>query len=155
MNFNYKYRRIGTFVIDFAIINMFAQVGINIYLGIVAYLGKGTGVSISLNGALALPALWALYLVTLLVVIGVFVGYHWVCYRLIGTSLSRYFLRLHVVSTDDKPLTQSVYLRREFEKAVLCIATMGIYAFYSGAQFIAFSRAPWHDTRNHTKVIDS
>ncbi len=90
-----------------------------------------------------------------LIFIGVYVGYHWVCYRFIGTSLSRYFLRVKVVSADGSAVSQSVYLKREFEKAVLCMATLGLYAFYSGAQFLAFSRAPLHDTRNNTKVVDA
>ncbi len=153
--FGYKYRRLGTFMIDLAIIRMFAQVAMNIYLGIVTYLGQGSGVSFSINDALALPILLGLYLSVLLIFIGVYVGYHWVCYRFIGTSLSRYFLRVKVVSTDNTPVSQSVYLRREFEKAVLCVATLGLYALYSGAQFFAFSRAPLHDTRNNTQVVDA
>jgi hypothetical protein len=67
--------------------------------------------------------------------------------------LSRYFLRLKVVSTDGTELTTKRYLKREFEKAVLSIATLGVYVFFSGAQFAAFGYAPLHDKRNNTKLI--
>ena len=154
MNIAFKYRRIGSFMIDLAIVRMFAQVGIDIYLGIVAYVSKGAGVSLSPESSLALPILLLLSVIVLLVFIGVYVGYHWVCYKLLGNSLSRYFLRLKVVSTDNSVITTSRYLKRELEKIVLCVATVGVYMFYSGAQFIAFGYFPYHDKRNKTKVVE-
>ena len=155
MNIAFKYRRIGSFMIDLAIVRMFAQVGIDIYLGVVAYMSKGANVSLSPESALALPILLLLSVVVLLVFIGVYVGYHWVCYKLLGNSLSRYFLRLKVVSTDNSEVTSGCYLKRELEKIVLCVATVGVYMFYSGAQFIGFGYSPYHDKRNKTQVIES
>lgn len=153
MNFGFKYRRLGAFMIDLAIVRMFAQVGINIYLGVIAYLGQGTGMRLSLNGTWALPLLLLLMVTVMMVFIGIYIGYHWICYRLVGNSLSRYFLRLQVVSTDGEPLSVARYLKREFDKALFCLATVGIYPLYSGAQFISFGYTPWHDKRNKTKVI--
>ncbi len=106
MGFTLKYRRIGTFMIDMAIVQMFAMVGRNIYLGVIAYISKGTGMTLSLNDSIALPALLLLFIGLMLLFIGVFIGYQWICYRLLGTSLSRYLLSVQVVSTYDKPLTQ-------------------------------------------------
>lgn len=155
MNIGFKYRRIGSFMIDLAIVRMFAQVGIDIYLGVVAYLSEGAGLSLSPESWMALPILLLLSVVTLLVFIGIYVGYHWICYKLLGNSLSRYFLHLKVVSTDSREMTSRRYLKRELEKIVLCIATVGVYIFFSGAQFVAFAYLPYHDKRNKTKVVDS
>ncbi|WP_160061450.1 RDD family protein [Psychromonas sp. L1A2] len=153
MNIGFKYRRVGSFMIDLAIVRMFAQVGIDIYLGVVAYLSKGAGLSLSPESWTVLPILLLLSVVSLLVFIGIYVGYHWVCYKLLGNSLSRYFLHLKVVSTDSREMTSRRYLKRELEKIVLCIATVGVYMFYSGAQFVAFGYLPYHDKRNKTKVV--
>jgi len=155
MNIGFKYRRIGSFLIDLAIVRMFAQIGVDIYLGIVAYMSKGASVSLSPDSAFALPILLLLSVMVLLVFIGIYVGYHWLCYKLLGNSLSRYFLRLKVVTLDNQPLTSGCYLKRELDKIVLCIATVGGYLFYSGAQFIGFGYSPYHDQRNNTQVIES
>jgi len=155
MNFSFRYRRIGAFMIDLAIIKMFAQIIVDIYFGVVAYLGKGAGVSLSLHDSIALPMLLLLLITVMLVFIGTYVGYHWMCYKLLGNSLSRYFLRLKVEMTDGSPMTASCYLKREFEKAVLCIATVGGYLFFSGAQFVAFGYPPLHEKRSNTMVVES
>ena len=154
MGFKLKYRRIGTFMIDMAIVQMFAMVGRDIYLGIIAYISDGTGVMLSLNDTMALPALLLLLMGLMALFIGVFMGYQWICYRLLGTSLSRYLLSVQVVSNDDQPLTKQRYLKREFNKIYLCVATLGLYPLYSGAQYLAFSNPPWHDRSNNTTVVE-
>ncbi|KAB1181837.1 RDD family protein [Photobacterium damselae] len=153
MNFALKYKRIGTFLIDLSIVQMFVMVAQDLYLGIIAYISKGTGAKISLNDAMALPTLLALIIGIMMLFIGIYMGYHWLCFRLLGTSLSRYLLSVKVVSTDGKTLTKERYLKREFNKIYLCVATLGLYALYSGAQFLAFSHLPWHDKKNHTTVV--
>lgn len=155
MLLGFKYRRIGSFCIDMAIIKMFAQLVIQVWFGIIAYLGQGAGWSLSLNSTMTLPALLLISVMVLLLFIGTYVGYHWLCYKLLGNSLSRYFLHIKVVDNNDEPLSQSRYLKREFEKVSLCVATVGIYLFYSGAQFITFGYAPYHDRRSNTKVVDA
>lgn len=155
MNIGCKYRRVGSFMIDLAIVKMFAQVAIELYFGVVAFLSKGAGLSLAPESMLTLPILLLLCVVALLLFLGVYVGYHWLCYRLLGNSLSRYFLRLQVVSNNGEPMTQKRYLQREFEKMALCIATVGVYLFYSAAQFIAFGYPPYHDKRNNTRVVES
>lgn len=155
MLLGFKYRRIGSFLIDLAIVRMFAQLGIQVYFAVVTYLGKGAGVSLSLNDTMSLPVLLLLSVMVLLLFIGAYVGYHWVCYKLLGNSLSRYFLHIQVVSDNDEPMTQRRYLKREFEKVLLCVTTVGLYLFYSGAQFVTFGYPPYHDKRNHTKVVDA
>ncbi|MEC6815770.1 RDD family protein [Photobacterium toruni] len=154
MSFKLKYRRIGTFMIDMAIVQMFAMVGRDIYLGIIAYISNGTGATLSLNDTMALPALLLLFMGLMLLFIGVFMGYQWICYRLLGTSLSRYLLSVQVVATDEQPLTKQRYLKREFNKIYLCVATLGLYPLYCGAQYLAFSNPPWHDRTNHTTVVE-
>ncbi|WIH28017.1 RDD family protein [Photobacterium damselae] len=153
MNFALKYKRIGTFLIDLSIVQMFVMVAQDLYLGIIAYISKGTGAKISLNDAMALPTLFALIIGIMMLFIGIYMGYQWLCFRLLGTSLSRYLLSVKVVSTDGKTLTKERYLKREFNKIYLCVATLGLYALYSGAQFLAFSHLPWHDKKNHTTVV--
>ncbi|PJC87583.1 hypothetical protein CSW98_00175 [Vibrio sp. HA2012] len=155
MNIGFKYRRIGSFMIDLAIVKMFAQLGIQVYFGVVVYLGQGTGVSLSPGDGTALPVLLLLVIAALLVFIGAYVGYHWLCYRLLGNSLSRYFLHLKVVSDDNEPMTQSRYLKREFDKVVFGVTTVGMYLFYSAAQFVAFGYPPYHDKRNHTRITQA
>lgn len=154
MSFRLKYRRVGTFMIDMAIVQMFAMVGRGIYLGVIAYISNGTGSTLSLNSAMALPILLLLFIGMLALFIGIFMGYQWICYQLLGTSLSRYLLSVQVVSTDDQPLTKQRYLKREFNKIYLCIATLGLYPLYSGAQYLTFSNKPWHDRTNHTTVVE-
>ncbi|ENO8808421.1 TPA: RDD family protein [Photobacterium damselae] len=153
MNFALKYKRIGTFLIDLSIVQMFVMVAQDLYLGIIAYISKGTGAKISLNDAMALPTLLALIIGIMMLFIGIYMGYQWLCFRLLGTSLSRYLLSVKVVSTDGKTLTKERYLKREFNKIYLCVATLGLYALYSGAQFLAFSHLPWHDKKNYTTVV--
>ncbi|BDR33875.1 hypothetical protein PDY_09230 [Photobacterium damselae subsp. damselae] len=153
MNFALKYKRIGTFLIDLSIVQMFVMVAQDLYLGIIAYISKGTGAKISLNDAMALPTLLALIIGIMMLFIGIYMGYQWLCFRLLGTSLSRYLLSVKVVSTDGKTLTKERYLKRELNKIYLCVATLGLYALYSGAQFLAFSHLPWHDKKNHTTVV--
>jgi len=155
MEFKQKYKRLGCFVIDIAIVQMFATLGRDIYLGVVAYASQGTGTTVSLADAAALPVLLTLIVGVMLVTIGVYMGYHWVCYRLLGNSFSRYFLRLEVVTQDGQSLTQSCYLRREFQKIYLSIATLGIYVLYSGAQYLTFGYKPWHDKKFATQVVES
>lgn len=153
MNFALKYKRIGTFLIDLSIVQMFVMVAQDLYLGIIAYISKGTGAKISLNDAMALPTLLALIIGIMMLFIGIYMGYQWLCFRLLGTSLSRYLLSVKVVSTDGKTLIKERYLKREFNKIYLCVATLGLYALYSGAQFLTFSHLPWHDKKNHTTVV--
>ncbi|MDC0612563.1 RDD family protein [Vibrio sp.] len=155
MDFKFKYRRAGTFIIDLAVVKIFAELGSGLYLGVIAYLGKGSGVSVSLTDSVALPVLLAIYVMLLLVFIGVYLGYHWLCLKLLGTSLSRYLLGVKVVSDKGAPLSHSAYLKREFDKVVWCIATLGIYALYSAAQYMTFSHPPLHDKKNHTQVVES
>lgn len=155
MFLGFRYRRIGSFLIDLAIVRMFAELGIQVYFGLVTYLGKGAGVSLSLGDNITLPVLLVLSVMVLLLFIGVYVGYHWICYKLLGNSLSRYFLHIKVVSDNGEPLTQNRYLKREFEKILLSVATLGIYLFYSGAQFVTFGYTPYHDKQNNTKVVDA
>ena len=153
MNFALKYKRIGTFLIDLSIVQIFVMVAQDLYLGIIAYISKGTGAKISLNDAMALPTLLALIIGIMMLFIGIYMGYQWLCFRLLGTSLSRYLLSVKVVSTDGKTLIKERYLKREFNKIYLCVATLGLYALYSGAQFLAFSHLPWNDKKNHTTVV--
>lgn len=154
MSFALKYRRVGTFVIDMAIVQMFAMVATNIALSLISYLAQGAGVTLSLNNTMALPVLLLLLIGTMFIFIGVFMGYHWVCYQLLGTSLSRYLLSVKVVSDTEQPLTKQRYMKREFDKIYLSVATLGLYSLYSGAQYLTFSYLPWHDKKNQTTVIE-
>ncbi|OEF26923.1 RDD family protein [Vibrio rumoiensis] len=154
MSFKHKYKRVGTFVIDLAIVQMFAMIARDIYLGVLAYASQGSGVSVSFNDTLALPVLLLIIVGVMLITIGVYMGYHWICYRLLGNSFSRYFLRLSVESTNDQPMNQSRYLKREFQKIYLSVATLGLYVLYSGAQFLTHSNPPWHDRKFDTNVIE-
>lgn len=155
MGFKFKYRRMGSFLLDLVIVKIFAQVGIDLYLGIVAYLSKGSGTSLAFTDTLALPVLLCLYVMVLLVFIGIYMGYHWICYAFLKTSLSRYFLGLKVVSDEGLPLEAKTYMKREFEKILWSVATLGLYVFYSGAQYLTFSNPPLHDKRNHSQVVES
>lgn len=152
MSLKYKYKRIGCFVIDLAIVQMFGTIARDIYLGMVAYASQGSGLTLSFEDNIALPAILLMIIGIMLVTIGVYMGYHWLCYRLLGTSFSRYFLRLSVESANDQAMTKSRYLKREFQKIYLTIATLGLYALYSGVQFVSFGHAPWHDKKFETKV---
>lgn len=153
MRFSLKYKRLGAFIIDLSIVQMFAQIVSDIFLGSFSYLGKELGLKLSVNDAMALPVILTFYISILLIFIGIYVGYHWVCFRYVGNSLSRYFLGLRVVTLDGNLPTKRIYLKREFEKAVLTIATIGAYPLYSAAQYFTHSKAPWHDNRNETKVV--
>ncbi|MGO2321437.1 RDD family protein [Vibrio casei] len=154
MNFKHKYKRIGSFVIDLAIVQMFAMIVRDIYLGGLAYASQGTGVSVSFNDAIALPVILLVIIGVMLITIGVYMAYHWLCFRLLGNSFSRYFLRLSVVSVTNKSMTESRYLKREFQKIYLSVATLGLYVLYSGAQFLAHSNPPWHDKKFETNVVE-
>ncbi|MGL4861208.1 MAG: RDD family protein [Enterobacteriaceae bacterium] len=149
----FVWRRAGSFVIDVAVAQMFAQLLIKLLAGVGLYVLSRYGGGFSLNSAFALPALLLLYVSQLLLFIAIFVGYHAICFRFLHNSMSRYFLHLKVISTSEDELTRSRYLKREFEKITLSLVTLGLYAFYSGAQFLTFGRPPWHDIRNQTQVI--
>ena len=153
-SFSLKYRRVGTFMIDMAIVQMFAMIVKDIFLGMVGYITNGAGVSLSLNDTMALPVLLLLIIGIMALFIGVFMGYHWLCYRLLGTSLSRALLSVKVISNDDELRTKQRYLKREFDKIYLCIATLGLYPLYAGVQYLTFTNPPWHDKKNHTTVVD-
>ncbi|MBD1575463.1 MULTISPECIES: RDD family protein [Vibrio] len=154
MSFKQKYKRTGSFVIDLAIVQMFAKIASEIYSGVLAYASQGTGVSVSFHDAIALPVLLLIIISVLFITIGVYMGYHWLCYRLLGNSFSRYFLRLSVESLTDEPMTQSRYLKREFQKIYLSVATLGGYVLYSGAQYLTHSNPPWHDKKFSTTVVE-
>ncbi|MFV0575161.1 MAG: RDD family protein [Vibrio sp.] len=154
MSFGLKYKRVGTFVIDMAVVQMFAMIARDIYLGVIAYVSQGTGVAFSFNDAIALPILLLIIIGVMFVTIGVYMGYHWLCYRLLKNSFSRYFLRLSVESVNGEPMTQARYLKREFQKIYLCVATLGLYVFYNGAQFLAHGHPPWHDKKFSTQVVE-
>lgn len=154
MSFKHKYKRVGAFVIDMAIVQMFAMIARDIYLGVLSYASQGTGVAFSFNDAVALPVLLMIIVGVMFITIGVYMGYHWLCYRLLKNSFSRYFLRLSVESTSDDPMTESRYLKREFQKIYFSVATLGIYVLYNGAQFLAHNHKPWHDKKFSTQVVD-
>ncbi|MBD1571736.1 RDD family protein [Vibrio sp. S17_S38] len=154
MSFKQKYKRLGSFVIDIAIVQMFAMIAKDIYLGVLSYASQGTGVTVSFHDAIALPVLLLIIIGVMLITIGVYMGYHWLCYRLLGNSFSRYFLRLSVESVTDEPMTQSRYLKREFQKIYLSVASLGLYVLYSGAQYLTHSNQPWHDKKFATKVVE-
>lgn len=83
MSFKHKYKRVGAFVIDMAIVQMFAMIARDIYLGVLAYASQGTGVAFSFNDAVALPVLLMIIVGVMFITIGVYMGYHWLCYRLL------------------------------------------------------------------------
>ena len=65
----------------------------------------------------------------------------------------RFFLRVSVVSrVDGSPVDKKTYFEREFYKIALCVCTVGLYALYSGSQYYAFGRKPYHDNRYSTDV---
>ncbi len=103
---------------------------------------------------IALPALLLLFIGLMLLLVGVFMGLSMDLSTLIRNVIISYLLSVQVVSTDDKPLTKQRYLKREFNKIYLCVATLGLYPLYSGAQYLAFSNPPKHDRTNHTTVVD-
>ena len=142
-------------MIDLAIVQMFASIAGNIYLGVIAYLSQGAGISVAFDSAIALPILLLIIVGVMLAVIGVFMGYHWLCYRLLENSLSRYFLGLSVQSITNEPMTESRYLKREFQKSYLSVASLGLYALYSGVQYLTHTNPPWHDKKFSTTVVDS
>lgn len=154
MSFKHKYKRVGAFVIDMAIVQMFAMIVRDIYLGVLAYASQGTGAHFSFNDAIALPVLLMIIIGVMFVTIGVYMAYHWISYRLLSNSFSRYFLRLSVESTSDEPMTEARYLKREFQKIYFSVATLGLYILYNGAQFLAHSHPPWHDKKNSTTVVE-
>ncbi|MGO1296018.1 MAG: RDD family protein [Vibrio sp.] len=155
MSVKEKFKRTGAFVIDFSIAKMFAQVLIGgVYYAIMGMSLRhpSTGL-LSLNSDAALPVLLALSVLLLILFIGIYLGYHWVCYRFLGNSLARFFMHVTVVSrVDGQPLDKRTYFEREFYKISLCIGTVGLYALYSGAQYYSAGHAPYHDNRCSARV---
>ncbi len=155
MSIKEKFKRTGAFIIDLSIAKMFTQVlvsGVMAFLSI-AFKSGGVEKSVAFNDTLALPLLLALYVFILLLFIGIYVGYHWVCYRFVGNSLARYFLGMKVRSVEgDSELSLNHYLMREFYKICLTLCTIGLYAAYSAAQYYTFSRSPYHDKKMATTV---
>ncbi|MBF8999618.1 MULTISPECIES: RDD family protein [Vibrio] len=156
MSVKEKFKRTGAFVIDFSIVKMFAQVLIGgVYYAIMGVSLRHPQASglLSSYGEAALPILLAICVFILIIFIGMYLGYHWVCYRYLGNSLARFFMRVNVVSrADGKPVDKKTYFEREFYKIALCVCTIGIYALYSAAQLYAFERSPYHDNRYSTRV---
>ncbi|MGB2079668.1 MAG: RDD family protein [Vibrio sp.] len=155
MSLALKYKRAGAFIIDMSIVQMFALVAKEIYLGVLSLTSQGVGFQFSLNDDLALPMLLLMMIGIMLIVIGVYMGYHALCYKLLGNSLSRYFLSLQVVSVHERELDKKHYLKREFDKIYLTVATLGLYALYAGAQYLTHSNPPWHDKKYQTQVVQS
>lgn len=155
MSLALKYRRAGAFIIDMSIVQMFALVAKEVYLSIVSTVSHGIGFNFSLNDNIALPVLLLWMIGMMLIVIGIYMGYHALCYKLLGNSLSRYFLSLKVESRHQVEFDRSHYLKREFDKIFMTIATLGFYALYAGAQYIAHSNPPWHDKKYQTQVVES
>ncbi len=156
MSIGEKFKRTGAFVIDLSIAKMFTQVLVGAVMAIMSVGVKSGGLveSLNLNDPAALPLLLALYVFILMLFIGIYVGYHWVCYRFLSNSLARYFLRLKVVALEDEtqPVTINTYLTREFYKICLSLCTLGIYPAYSAAQYYTFSRLPYHDKKMQATV---
>ncbi|WPC74986.1 RDD family protein [Vibrio porteresiae] len=156
MSIKEKFKRTGAFVIDFQIVKMFAQVLIGgVYYAIMGISSRHPDYQglISSTGNAALPLMLAICVFILLLFIGMYLGYHWVCYRYLGNSLARFFLKVSVVSrVDGSPVDKKTYFEREFYKIALCLCTLGLYALYSGSQYYAFGRKPYHDNRYSTEV---
>lgn len=156
MSIREKFKRTGAFVIDLSIATMFTRVLVNgvIVLLSIIFENSGFSQSLTLNDAAALPVILALYVFILMLFIGIYVGYHRVCYRFIHNSLGRYFLGIHVVSTDnDHAVSLHTYLTREFYKISLTVCTIGVYSAYCAAQYYAFSHLPYHDKKMGTTLI--
>ncbi len=155
MSIKEKFRRTGAFVIDLSIAKMFTQVlvsGVMAFLSI-AFKSSGLEKSLTFNDTMALPLLLTMYVFILILFIGIYVGYHWVCYRFVGNSLARYFLGLKVVAvTGAEQVSLQTYLTREFYKICLSLCTIGLYPLYAAAQYYSFSRLPYHDQKNAATV---
>ncbi|WP_305416419.1 RDD family protein [Photobacterium leiognathi] len=129
-------------MIDMAIVQMFAMIAKDIFLGVIGYITNGTGVTLSLNDTMALPVLLLLIIGIMALFIGVFMGYHWLCYRLLGTSLSRALLSVKVVSKDDELLTKQRYLKREFDKDLSLWGHTGLVSPLQLVCTITFTNPP-------------
>lgn len=140
-----KFRRTGAFVIDLLIAKMFIQIVISVFLRLVTYIFSGNNEGIlSLNDPAALPVLMGFTLCTLLAFIGIYLGYSYICCRLIKRTLGKYLLSV------DTPFTLgqcalSDYMRIERKKITLCCATLGLYALYSVVQYYVFNKRPYHE----------
>lgn len=155
MSFNLKFKRVGTFMIDLSIVQMFTVIAKEIYVAVLLYSSQQASFEFSLNADYALPTLLLIMIGVMLILVAVYMGYHALCYKLLGNSLSRYFLSLKVESLHSTPLDKKHYLKREFDKIYLTVATLGLYPLYAGAQFLAHGNPPWHDKKYQTQVVES
>ncbi len=140
-----KFRRTGAFVIDLLIAKMFMQIVVSVFLQLVTYIFSRNNEGIfSLNDPGALPILLGFTLCAILVFIGTYLGYSYICCRLIKKTLGKYLLSV------DTPLTLgqctlSDYMQMERKKITLCVATLGLYALYSLVQYYVFNKRPYHE----------
>lgn len=152
MNILFKYRRIGAFMIDLAIVQMFTQLAHNAFIFMLSFLTLKSHLSLALSNTLALPILLFICIILLLIFIGLFVIYHWLCFQYLGVSLGKWMLGLTVMDENGSPLPLANYIKREYEKIIFFTSSLTFYGFYSIAQFISFSREPLHGRRSNSIV---
>ncbi|EGD2940136.1 RDD family protein [Salmonella enterica] len=152
MNILFKYCRIGAFMIDMAIVQMFTQLAHNVFIMILKLLALKRYLILPFSNNLALPLLLFICVILLLIFTGLFVIYHWICFRCLGVSLGKWILGLNVMDTNGYSLSLTSYTKREYEKVALFTTSLTFYGLYSIAQFITFSREPLHGRRSNSVV---
>lgn len=152
MSILFKYCRIGAFMIDMSIVQMFTQLAHNAFIMIFKTLTLKSHLILPLSNNLALPVLLFICIVLFLIFTGLFVIYHLICFRCLGVSLGKWILGLKVMDKNGYSLSLTSYTKREYEKVVLFTTSLTFYGLYSIAQFITFSREPLHGRRSNSLV---
>lgn len=140
-NKSYKWRKIGTLVIDMSIISMFYQLA-----------ARGLDYFVSFNFTSIIHDLIIVVLFILTYII-VAIAFQMFSYRLVGNSFGHAILDVRVYNKDNSKLTMKEAFMRESYKFYMLYATLGIYVIYNAYLVLIKNEESMHDKRFNTKVV--
>ncbi len=135
-----KWRRIGTFVIDNAVVSMFYQI-IAVFFSFYIYF--------TLSNIIIDMFVLIFYIV---LYIAVAMLYNFLSYKYAKWPLGKMILRVHVLGNDGQRLSTKMYMKREFLKYYLMFLTLFLYYFYSIYLVIFKNKQSYHEKKTNSYI---
>ncbi len=137
------FKRIGSFMIDMSIINMFSRVFYQYILGHFIHITKNN---------LVYDIFVALFYI--LIIMAIAIGYQLICYKFIKNSLGKELMQIKYYNSNGTDISLEVLVKREMIKYYLIYVTMLIYVPYSFLKMkVTKTDLSFHDKKTSTCVL--
>ncbi len=138
---NYYWRRVGAFVIDMSVINMFSEVVYPLFDNVIA-----------LTYSNILVDLLKIF-INILIFIVVAITYNVVTYKYFKYPLGKLLMGVVVLDLNNERISVKKYFIREYNKYIFIYATLGLYIPYQFLFKLLKKKQTFHDEQVDTQVI--